>query len=290
MEDLFIYEDCVSGARRIELSTSVTAIMLSFRVLGIQTSPADQQNVYINPSIDTFISNVGISDKIKMDQYSFATVLKANKGEIEGWLSIWSESIIELERQNEQEQAGEKSSTVILAISIINAIAVAIQWVPLLAINDTKITSKLTLLTLSTSQGIRLASSEALLGLVSRHISSTQDCFRFDAILKPVFQFENGALGLEILARSWILNSQLVVSQSGINEIEYSIVKRLSQALCYLGENCVCHKSTLTTLPNFKEFLALLLEISVHPSVLIAMSPASFWNTLFKHPYLKTVF
>jgi hypothetical protein len=146
-EDLFVYEDVVAAARMSELSTSLTAITCSFRVLGI-----DSENQAA--SLAKFIADAGIHKSVRLDEGVFQSVVSSSSF-TDGWLFIWVKDMGERHKEWEQEMNAERvfSAEILqtLIVSTISTVTMAIHWCPLKAIIDTEVTKGLLLLTISRS-------------------------------------------------------------------------------------------------------------------------------------------
>ncbi|KAJ3393917.1 hypothetical protein HDU92_007397 [Lobulomyces angularis] len=307
-EDVFLYEDVVAQKRKSELTTALLVISYSYRVLGASTIPSttvslelNHSAIYLTPNLDTFLSNAGLAPGTKLlNQNIFSNLIQTNAGDVEGWLSKWTSDLFILHQNwcNEFNAGYGKSAEIseLLIVSILSAISVAVHWASLYAIIDTAIVARLLDLIISPSRKIRLGVTEVLFVLFSRPVSSNQEAYRYDAVLKPIFEvpLPSGNIGLENLILAWAKNHCLVVvddidraeQNAKVSEDDYIVIKRLAQAITALGENYVCHKTT-KKIPNLIRFLEEMLVLSDHPSLIVAMQPTNFWTLILRHESLK---
>ncbi|KAJ3224559.1 hypothetical protein HK099_008240 [Clydaea vesicula] len=307
-EDVFLYEDVVAQKRKSELTTALFVISYSYRVLGASTIPSttvslelNHSAIYLTPNLDTFLSNAGLAPGTKLlNQNIFSNLIQTNAGDVEGWLSKWTSDLFILHQNwcNEFNAGYGKSAEIseLLIVSILSAISVAVHWASLYAIIDTAIVPRLLDLIISPSRKIRLGVTEVLFVLFSRPVSSNQEAYRYDAVLKPIFEvpLPSGNIGLENLILAWAKNHCLVVvddidraeQNAKVSEDDYIVIKRLAQAITALGENYVCHKTT-KKIPNLIRFLEEMLVLSDHPSLIVAMQPTNFWTLILRHESLK---
>jgi hypothetical protein len=159
-EDTFIFEDVVAAARIRELSSALTAVTCSFRVLGVD--PQAQTGVV---SLAEYIAGAGIHKSARMDEGVFQTVISSSSN-ADGWLFVWVNDLSERHREWEAEvlmidlilnyqinadRAYAADIIQTLIVSTLSTITMAVHWVPLKAIIDTNATKNLLSLTVSRS-------------------------------------------------------------------------------------------------------------------------------------------
>ncbi|KAI9204326.1 armadillo-type protein [Polychytrium aggregatum] len=284
-EDVFIYEDAVAELRKREL----TAIMLSVSMSSgiIQSSHLSYQEQKAAEANGAPPKPAGRTDMELLFKY-----MQTNPQNV-GWLNKWTTACAQLHEQWHNLTAiqnADSSMVECLLVRHLNTVVVFLDWVWLRSIIEAEVASRVCPLLLSTSRSIRMGAVECLLVLFSKNINLADEN-RYFAILKPVFVDNN----LGIMAKAWTsahgsqdINSIDILQQTLlVSEDNYPFLKRLAQALVAVGERQICIKKNDSTPPLFESYLAMLMVVFDHPSLLVASSAAYLWPDFLKHTYFK---
>ncbi|KAJ3187101.1 hypothetical protein HDU85_007139 [Gaertneriomyces sp. JEL0708] len=288
-EDIFIYEDVVAELRKKELVTAMMAVTFNATVLEDLNA---KRGAEVQLEADTLHSP---AENTRTDFEILLRMLRANP-ENEGWLLRWTGAVTELYQQLVEERASGsvERSTVLdrLATATLQTLAVFAQWAMLRAIAESGVVYLALNLLLAESHNIRQAAVECLLVLFSRHIDVLNRGNRTACIWQPLFR--DGHLDKMMLA--WArahgqlnFNSINQIEQTVlVSEEQYKFLKRLAQAVVELGSTQIFYRKATELPPMFSIYLAFLITIFEHPSVIVASTSITLLYDILKHDFFKT--
>jgi hypothetical protein len=152
----------------------------------------------------------------------------------------------------------------LLLKSTLECCLVIIEWIPYKHLEDSKIVQKLiSIVKQSPNVSVRLSSLETLIVLINRQIKPEER-----------IMFADFFLNLDVF--------DTIVKTPIVDQIAYNLLKRSCQCVIDMGLNHLVHKK-IPLIPNqFQAYLALVLQYSVHGSVLISSLTIPFWIAALK--------
>ncbi|KAI9031353.1 armadillo-type protein [Hyaloraphidium curvatum] len=270
-EDIYVFDNVVPGQRKKDLSTAITAVTVSRRIV---------DEVVAKPDNAALLQSIGLGP--------------AN----DGWLAKWTLGMVALQAEYESAvrggDKGRAEAAERLASSMIQTIAVTFEWVLLRAIIECQTVLRMFDALLSGSMKIRTAAAEALVVLFSRNLHQTDDN-RQACILDPMFD----AGGFEKMLQAWATahgaGHQGLAAVGNVemtklvdDEADYQLAQRIVQAFAALGETHICFRKRAKSIPNgFDKYIQFMLVVSRHPSTIVSSIACQFWLEALKHEVVK---
>ncbi|KAI9343333.1 armadillo-type protein [Zopfochytrium polystomum] len=299
-DDVFVYDDPVADARKRDLSTALSAVVVSRKALEVLyladrapdasfasfLSEGDPGPAVVSLTLEGGAPIIaGVNDVLRW--------IRADP-QMVGWLDRWMRLLVQLRDVLMMEPADpstEAGAYQTLGVELLETIASLLAWVPLVAFRacDMNVVVTIALFCNSKIHSARMAATDCLVNIYDRADLASDEAF-WTSIVDPTLSGDGCVL--EVLASAWKSlyrcinwdNLLPIQREMPLPEPDYLVLKRIVQIFGLITEKQIC--SIKGSSPaDLTRLLEVLLIMAEHPSTTILSTVYSAWLELLKHDY-----
>lgn len=269
VQDVFVFDDVVATKRKAELSTSLMAVTVNASFLNLWI---EKQRGGEDP----------YKGKTNLDQLMI--MIRADP-QNEGWLLRIMEGCKQTNQVTDQR-------LFLLHLATLDS---SFEWIPTIALQESKIIYYLLELLYVTDLKIKEAVLDCLLTLVNRNFPPADQEVRVGLIWDPFFTqgfMTNIRKVWDAIHHTEVYGATETAQLNHIpaSEQDYNIVKKLAQVVGTVGCAHVCFRRNVGVVPEgFLGYLEFVLALAEHPSTFVAGFAMDFLFDAIRHEYIRTV-